>query len=550
VAPPSSPPPADPTDHLERETKLEAGPEFVLPELARTAGLPTGATVGEPAVLRLHATYFDTRRLDLARSRVTLRRREGGTDDGWHLKLPAGAGSRRELGVPLDASGRDHRRGEATAGEGRDGEGRDGEGRDGDTDARVPEALATLVSGLSRGRRLRPVARLVTVRTVRPVLGPDGTPLVEIADDDVTASRLVPGEDGGPQHWREIEVEVLDGTVEHMVAVCHALIAAGARPSGSASKLARAVGTDGEEHSRVSIGDTTTAGEVVLAGLRAYRQQLLIADVALRQEDPDADAAHDARAAARRIRAILSVYDPLLLPGSIDSLSRDLRRLGTAIGAARDLDVVAGRLLAGIARTEDRSGDHRQHADRMAAGIAEHRRRHVSRIRRTLTRPGHRSALRDLDALIDAPPWTSLAGSPAREVLPPLLTVAWFHLAALAEGALADPDTPAKAHDTRKAAKTVRYAAETATPALGPGAADLASFAEHVQGLLGDHQDAVTAAAFAARRGPNSPASTIPEHLADRLHDAEIAEAVRFFDAFRELWAGRPDLALRAAGAR
>jgi CHAD domain-containing protein len=505
-----------PTDHLEIETKLEADPEFVLPDLERVPGLPRGAEVGEPAVLRLRATYFDTRRLDLARATVTLRRREGGTDDGWHLKLPAGAGSRREIGVPLD----------------------------GDPAAGIPDTLASLVAGISRGRRLRPVAGLATVRTVRRILAADGTPLVEIADDDVTATRLLPGEDGRAQRWREVEVEVLDGSAAQMAAVCQALIVAGARPSGNASKLARAVGTDGEEDPGQAIDDAATAGAVLLAGLRTYRQQLLIADAALRQEEPDAEAAHDARAAARRIRAILSVYDPLLLPGSVARLCRHLRRLGTVIGATRDLDVVAARLLAGIAGTVDRDhtqdGARQDHSGRLTAQVAAHRRHHLSRVRHLLTSKSHRSALRDLDALIDTPPWTSLAGTPAREVLPPLLTVAWFHLTALAEAALADPGTPAKTHDVRKAAKTVRYAAETAAPALGSGAVDIASYAEAIQGLLGDHQDAVTTAAFAADRGPTSPASVIPEHLAHRLHTAQTAEAGRLFDAFGRLWATRP----------
>ena len=36
----------------------------------------------------LTAAYLDTDDLRLARWRVSLRRREGGTDEGWHLKLP------------------------------------------------------------------------------------------------------------------------------------------------------------------------------------------------------------------------------------------------------------------------------------------------------------------------------------------------------------------------------------------------------------------------------------------------------------------------------
>ena len=81
----------------------------------RPSGSPTstrcqdshpGPDASEPIVLHLRATYYDTRHLDLVNAKVTLRRREGGIDDGWHLKLPAGAGARREIGVPLRFGGR------------------------------------------------------------------------------------------------------------------------------------------------------------------------------------------------------------------------------------------------------------------------------------------------------------------------------------------------------------------------------------------------------------------------------------------------------------
>ena len=49
----------------------------------------------------LSATYYDTADLRLLRSRMTLRRRRGGSDAGWHLKLPAGADSRDEVRHPL-----------------------------------------------------------------------------------------------------------------------------------------------------------------------------------------------------------------------------------------------------------------------------------------------------------------------------------------------------------------------------------------------------------------------------------------------------------------
>ncbi len=90
-------------------------------------------------------------------------------------------------------------------------------------------------------RALRPIAILDTERTVVTLTGNTGEPLVEIADDRVTATRFgVPGE--GPMTWREIEVEMMSDQPEAarlLEAVGQALREAGAKPSASESKLGR-----------------------------------------------------------------------------------------------------------------------------------------------------------------------------------------------------------------------------------------------------------------------------------------------------------------------
>ena len=507
---PSTPPP---TSHIEIETKLEADPDFTIPDLGGLAGLPDGARRSEPLVLDLRAVYFDTKRLDLVRSKVTLRRREGGVDDGWHLKLPAGAGARREIAVGLDEA---------------------------ESDDRPPAPLAGLVAGLTRGRKLREVARFATTRTVARIVRSDGTALVEIADDAVTATRLLPGEPEDAQRWREIEVEVLEGTSEQMEAVVLALVAAGARTSGSASKLARALGVDATTSPDVASADHAdrpSAGAVVLAALSTYRQQLLVADVALRWPEPEAEALHDARAAARRIRSILRVYESLFIAGSTDRVSSRLRRLGSLIGATRDLDVVTARILDALEGFSDQDELARQ----LEAHLGEERRRHLDRLGDRLGSSAHRKTIKALDALIEHPAISTLAASPADEVLPDLLTTAWFDLRAMAEAALADPGTPSKSHEVRKAAKTVRYAAETAARVLGADLAAFAEYAEQIQEILGQHQDAVTTAAHIADGDLGGEGSALPAVVAERLCDQENRETARTFDAFQTLWGRRPD---------
>ena len=80
------------TGHLEVERKFDVDAGFALPDLGDVDGV---ASADAPVEHGLEAVYHDTADLRLARARVTLRRRTGGHDAGWHLKLPAAAGARR-----------------------------------------------------------------------------------------------------------------------------------------------------------------------------------------------------------------------------------------------------------------------------------------------------------------------------------------------------------------------------------------------------------------------------------------------------------------------
>ena len=200
------------TEHLETELKLDVDPDFVVPDLG---ALIDGQTVAEPEVRLLAANYFDTSDLRLAAARITLRRRTGGADEGWHLKLPLGAGTRRELQAPL-----------------------------GDDATTVPPQLASLVASRIEGHPLQVVAVLETRRTVRNLTGANGAVLAEVADDLVTGR--IPSVGAAPAEpvtWREIEVELVSGGPEILAAARSRLVAAGARPSSSASKLGRLLGT-------------------------------------------------------------------------------------------------------------------------------------------------------------------------------------------------------------------------------------------------------------------------------------------------------------------
>jgi inorganic triphosphatase YgiF len=198
---------------IETEHKYDVDTDFAFPDLA---GLAPGVVAAPPEVQRLAATYFDTNDLRLAGAHITLRRRTGGSDAGWHVKLPVSSDTRRELHFPL---------GPATG--------------------TVPSRVATLVAEWTQGEALRPIARLETRRAVRRLLDQAGRVLAEVADDQVTGSRPV-HPDAADWHeaatWRELEVELVSGTRDLLAAAGKRLQAAGAQPSASASKLSRLLG--------------------------------------------------------------------------------------------------------------------------------------------------------------------------------------------------------------------------------------------------------------------------------------------------------------------
>lgn len=180
--------------HREREDKYEVGEGFRLPDLADLVG--DGGRL-ETAELWLVNVYHDTADAALGAAGVTLRRRTGGGEDGWQLKLPAEA-ARTEV--------RSARRSRT-----------------------VPRELADVVLGLTRGHELRPVAELTTERVVTRLLDADGRLRAEVADDRVSST--VSGEEARLDHWREVEVELGEaGDEKLLTALGERLTAAGAEP--------------------------------------------------------------------------------------------------------------------------------------------------------------------------------------------------------------------------------------------------------------------------------------------------------------------------------
>jgi CHAD domain-containing protein len=547
---PDAAPSAPAERHLEVETKLDVPDGFRMPQLAEDPVLRALGVVAvtAPVARRLDARYYDTAVLDLLRSRFTMRRRAGGDDAGWHLKLPAGAGARTELRLPLSGTG--------SAGDD------------------VPGSFAELVRGAARGRALVPVARLRTVRTARHLLDAAGAPLVEIADDEVTGAGLLPG-GPGEQRWREIEVEIEAGTPDLLAAVVQALAAAGALPAAAASKLGRLLApveravTGSAGHRPAGSADPTSAGAVLVDYLSQHRDLLISADIRLRADGTDGgtddaaadgtgaevdfEAPHDARTAARRIRAVLTVNRALFRQPAAQEVADRLRQIGRAISGVRDLDVVRARFAAWADAEPDlgESDEATQRLERRLTTLRAVRRR---ALRQVLDSPDYLRLLREIDVVLADPPGSPAAAEPGDTLAGPI-TEAWRRWRdhagrARAIGAAVeaspdadDSDRDALMHRVRKEAKAVRYAAEAAAGAGGAFGTAMAEFTgslEQLQDVLGAHQDAVTALAVARSIGAAPDLDDSERAVLNRWQRAEFTERARARARFAALWPQLP----------
>jgi len=215
----------------EIESKLEVSVDLVLPDLAV---LPGVTSVERPEAFELEAIYVDTADLRLAQAGMTLRRRTGGSDAGWHLKIPVSVDERAEIQAPL-----------------------------GPVDGQVPGELLAVTLAQVGDAQLGPVVLLHTRRSVCWLHDASGRVLAEVADDVVTSRAPVSRE--VLDQWREWEVELFEGDRALLAAVVELLKGAGATASGWSSKLARALGdrlTAAEQRGSSEAADSGSADEV------------------------------------------------------------------------------------------------------------------------------------------------------------------------------------------------------------------------------------------------------------------------------------------------
>ncbi|BBU22314.1 CYTH and CHAD domain-containing protein [Mycobacterium xenopi] len=435
----------DTSRHMEMERKFDVVDSTVPPSFD---GIAAVTRVEKLPAQTLEAVYFDTPGHDLAFKGVTLRRRTGGTDDGWHLKLPAGPDCRTEVRAPLAA-------------------------RDGDDE--VPEELVDVVRAIVRDRPLAPVARITTVRQVRVMYGADDAVLAEFCDDQVTAwSEGSGGGEPTEQRWREWELELRNtdtAGVELLERLSNRLFDAGAVPARHGSKLARvlAVSRDGERE---------PPADPVQQALAEQVDNLLVWDRAVRANTEDA--VHQMRVTIRKIRSLLQAAQDSFGLSDNTWILDELRELAAVLGAARDAEVLAQRYQQALDHLPPELVRGRVR-ERL---VDEARRRYETGLQRSLTALHSQRYFRLLDAL-DAVVAKPPAASP--EQAPVTIDAAYQRVrkAAKAAAKATEAERNDALHRIRKRAKRLRYMA------AAMDATKVAEQAKAIQTLLGDHQDSV-----------------------------------------------------------
>jgi CHAD domain-containing protein len=273
----------------ETERKLSVEADFHLPHLP-----------GRSLPRRVFTSiYYDTLDHCLARSSITLRRRVEKGSAAWQLKLPLN-GARREIEVQ-------------------------------ETSKTPPLQIVDALIVLLEGKHLVPIAQLHTSRSAIRI-DQDRGHGAEVMLDTVSVLR------GGSviQQFREVEIESLDGQEEEVERLATALCEVGARHHDGRPKLFRAL----------SVAYDRPDAPSEEASLEEHvRYRLLEQLEVVKRCDPlvrlcgEAEAVHQIRVAARRMRTVLLAIRKIARAHWVEPLISGLKWLTEVFARARDLDV-------------------------------------------------------------------------------------------------------------------------------------------------------------------------------------------------------------------
>ena len=349
---------------MDREIELK----FLIPPEAAEAIL--GALDGEGAVRQLDATYYDTADHALRRAGFGLRVRDGEGGRKQTLKSASAGGvfSRGEWEEKIA-----------------------GPTPDRDALARTP------VAQMLAEATLAPVFTTRVERVIRLVRS--GETLIEVALDRGQLS-------AGERHATvcELELELKSGEPAALFDLARTLARHAPLRLSLVSKAERGYGLAAGEAAAVrrpplALSPDASVGEALQAIGQAGLAHLCAALEALR-ERPEPENVHQARVAARRLRALLKIFKPLARDDAALALDAALDGLAGELDAARDLDVFVGEVWEPASATFE---DH----DTFDRNLKAARANAYLRMEAALESPHARDVLLEAAAWLEAGAWTS-----------------------------------------------------------------------------------------------------------------------------------------------
>jgi len=438
------------SEDREIELKFVCGPDDLAAVLA-------AAPAGDDETRELISVYFDTPDLALQKAGASLRVREHRGRRTQTLKRGQGL-VREEHEAPIEGLAPD-------------------------------PGLAPLPSLLPDGATLRPAFNVRVSRRQRTFRYQDAQIELALDQGEVT---------GGDQRSPicEVELELKSGPPAALFALARELSQAAPLYLAFDSKAARgqALLAGDPQAARkgrpIELDPDATAGEAFQTVARTALAQIAVNAAALRAE-PGPETVHQLRVGARRLRSALTTFKPLLAgDDGLEAVKTNLKWLGQACGAARNLDVFAQETL-----TPAESGE------AAPAGLRALRQAVDAARRAAWRQAGETAACDRFRALmIDTAAWVETGGwrdgeAAAGAVRPFARHALKRHLRRLEKrGRAAQGGDDMARHHLRIEAKKLRYAAEAFAGLFGDKRARrYLGRLKDLQEILGSLNDLVTA---------------------------------------------------------
>lgn len=521
----------------EIELKLELARPAM--QRLRTEPAPQGFAVGRAATRTLRSIYFDNADRALRKAKWSLRVRKVGR--AWIQTVKAGTGVKggmskpREEEAPVAGPAPDLTR---------------------IADPGLREGLWRLVAGLP----LEPVFETVMKRTTRIFETEDGS-VIEMALD---AGEIRAGERVAPLF--EAELELKQGRPADLFRLAGALSGTAIARFSALTKAGRGYALASDEAPAVKARTATDvdldpATDTAETAFRAILVSCMDQIAANRDVTLDSDAPegpHQLRVGLRRLRSALKVHHALLerdVRADLDTAARDL---ANRVGDLRDLDVLAGEIVAPAAGFAPQA----LAADRLAGLVLSGREKARVALRAALLDPSVNALLFRIGALAEgdgrklpgtgneaaapddavSPAAAPRAGAvsagdtPLAEFASAALDKRWKAAARLA--ARIEELTLEERHDLRKELKKLRYAVEFFRPAFAARKVKpFLSRLKTLQDVFGYLNDVVMAGRLAdiatSGQGKQPAATLLAAGFVMGWHEARAEHA---WESARALW--------------